>query len=249
MKSKVTAGVVYENSGDELPANLLTWHDVAPHRVWVHSRLTADGHKPLSVELQWIGETGETPVITDEEIEARLLLAKVKPGNAAHSDLHASSLRGISLGQILDQHATMVTRRKLEKVSLDRTRLRIASRFEIETFSEQSFANQSLGFVTSTSRRITLRASSSDSLLIAKVYSEQTESGNKRPAKSTANLLHIETALVYVAVRTARKNGWLSSDGSGVSGGRLTDLGITQFKSIKGDNLLSDYLNQFKKGN
>jgi hypothetical protein len=248
MKSKVMAGVVYENSGDELPANLLTWHDVAPYRVWVHSRLTTEGHKPLSVELQWIGGTGETPVITDEEIEARLFLAKVKPGNAEDSDLHASSLRGISLGQILDQHATMVTRRKLEKVSLDRTRLRIASRFEMETFSEQSFANQSLGFVTSANSRITLRASSSDSLLIAKVYSEQTESGNKRPAKSTANLLHIETALVYVAVRTARKNGWLSSDGSGVSGGRLTDSGNAQFKSIQGDKLLSDYLSQFNKG-
>jgi hypothetical protein len=248
MKSQVTSGVVYEQVGGELPANLLTWHDVVPHRVWVHSRLTDDGHKPLSVEIQWIGYTKELPAITDEEIEVRLLLAKVKIGSTADTELNASSLRAFSLGQILDNHATMVTKRKLNQRSDAKTTLRVAGRFEVETFTDGAFEAQSMAFTTSASNRIVLRATSSDSLLIAKVYSEQTESGNKRPAKSTANLLHIETAMVYVAVRTARKNGWLSSEGSGVSGGRLTENGKRDFYAINGDKLISDYLSQFKEG-
>ena len=248
MKSRVTSGVVYEQMGGELPANLLTWHDVLPHRVWVHSRLTEEGHKPLSVEIQWIGSSNELPAITDEEIEVRLLLAKVKIGNAAHSELNASSLRAFSLGQILDNHATMVTKRKLKQRADSKTTLRIAGRFEVETFVDGAFEAQSMAFTTSHSERIVLRATSSDSLLIAKVYSEQTESGNKRPAKSTANLLHIETAMVYVAVRTARKNRWLSSEGSGVSGGRLTENGKRDFDAINGDKLIADYLSQFNEG-
>jgi hypothetical protein len=245
MKSQVTSGVVYEQMGGELPANLLTWHDVVPHRVWVHSRLTDDGHKPLSVEIQWLGDSKEVPAITEEEIEVRLMLAKVKVGNASNTELNASTLRAFSLGQILDNHASMVTKRKLNQQSDTRTTLRVAGRFEMETFTEEAFETQSMAFTTSSTNRIVLRATSSDSLLIAKVYSEQTESGNKRPAKSTANLLHIETAMVYVAVRTARKNGWLSSEGSGVSGGRLTESGKRDFKAINGDKLISDYLGQF----
>jgi hypothetical protein len=245
MKSPVTSGVVYEQMGGELPANILTWHDVSPHRVWVHSRLTDDGHKPLSIEFQWIGESAEVPSIADEEIEARLFLAKVKIGQSVDTEINASTLRAFSLGQILDNHATMVTKRKLRNSDDSRTKLRVAGRFEIETFSESDLDGQPMALATTQLNRIVLRASSSDSLLIAKVYSEQTESGNKRPAKSTANLLHIETAMVYVAVRTARKNGWLSSEGTGVSGGRLTDSGHREFVSISGDKLISNYLSQF----
>jgi hypothetical protein len=248
MRSQVTAGVVYENLSGEFPANLLTWHNIVPHRVWVHSRLTREGHKPLSIEIQWIGNTKEVPEITEEEIEIRLLLAKVKSGNAINSELNASSLRAFSLGQILDNHATMVTKRKLRQRTISKTTLRAVGRFELETFTEGDLERQSMAFATANTNRTVLRATSSDSLLIAKVYSEQTESGNKRPAKSTANLLRIETAIVYVAVRTARKNGWLSSEGSGVSGGRLTEDGKIHFQAINGDKLISDYLNQFSEG-
>lgn len=248
MKARVTSGVVYEQMGGELPANLLTWHDIAPYRVWVHSRLTNDGHKPLSVEIQWIGNGEEVPTISDEEFEVRLLLAKVKTGNAADTELNASTLRAISLGQILDNHAMMVTKRKLKQQSDTNTTLRLAGRFEVETFAEGAFEAHVMAFATPLSNRKILRATSSDSLLIAKIYSEQTESGTKRPAKSTANLLHIETPMVYVAVRTARKNGWLSSEGSGVSGGRLTEKGKRDFQSINGDKLISEYLNQFDEG-
>lgn len=247
MKSRVTSGVVYEQMGGELPANILTWHDVAPHRVWVHSRLTEDGHKPLSIEFQWIGNPAEVPLIADEEIEARLFLAKVKVGESVETEINASTLRTSSLGLILDNHATMVTKRKLRNRDDSRTKLRVAGRFEIETFTDSDLDGQPMALATSQLNQIVLRATSSDSLLIAKVYSEQTESGNKRPAKSTANLLHIETAMVYVAVRTARKNGWLSSEGTGVSGGRLTDSGQREFVLISGDKLISDYLSQFRE--
>lgn len=248
MRPTVTSGVVYDQMGGELPANILTWHDVVPHRVWVHSRLTEDGHKPLSIEFQWIGQSTETPSIPDEEIEARLFLAKVKVGESVSTEINASTLRAFSLGLILDNHATMVTKRKLKNRDDSRTKLRVAGRFEIETFTDRDLAWQPMALATPQLNRTVLRATSSDSLLIAKVYSEQTESGNKRPAKSTANLLHIETAMVYVAVRTARKNGWLSSEGTGVSGGRLTDSGQREFVSISGDKLISHYLSQFTEG-
>ena len=89
-----------------------------------------------------------------------------------------------------------------------------------------------------------LRAKSKDSILIAKVYSEQSESGNKRPAKRTAEMLQITTSLVYVAVRTARKHGWLSSEGTGNAGGTLTKSGADEFKRIKGEVRLLEYLKQ-----
>ena len=87
-----------------------------------------------------------------------------------------------------------------------------------------------------------MRAKGTDAIVIAKVYAEQSESGHKRPAKKVAELLNLETSIVYVAVRVARKNGWLTSQGSGSSGGSLTDEGQRMFVAVNGKQLLKDYL-------
>ena len=59
-----------------------------------------------------------------------------------------------------------------------------------------------------------------------------------------AELLGISPDLVYVALRIARKNGWLTSLGTGNSGGVLTELGLKRFKEIDGEALLKKHLTE-----
>jgi transposase len=62
------------------------------------------------------------------------------------------------------------------------------------------------------------------------------------PALLTANVLGIEVKTVYVAVRTARKKGWLSESVSGSAKGELTSDGLKEFKKIGGQALYEEYI-------
>jgi hypothetical protein len=197
----------------------------------------------MSIEVQWEGN-GEAE-LTEIEKSARLQLAKVKSG--APNDVHfnSTSLRGLSLGKVLDQHSVLVASRKLSETSDENMRIHLVKDFEEKTYtSEFQLASLNSG----KGPKVELTANNQDSILIASVYSEISQSGSKRPAKATASYLHIETSLVYVAVRTARKNHWLTSAGSGNAGGILTDSGNLHFKNIKGDVLLEKYISQFGGG-
>ena len=243
MKKKSKSGILHDFSGKNLPRDVITWHEENGYRVWVHARLTLTGYNPMSVEVQWIGD-GEAE-LSEIEKSTRLQLAKVKSGAPNEVHFNSTSLRGLSLGKILDQHSVLVASRKLSEVNDDQLRIHLVKDFEEKTYtSEFQLASMNTG----KSPKVELTANNQDSILIASVYSEISQSGSKRPAKSTASYLRIETSLVYVAVRTARKNQWLTSAGSGTAGGVLTDNGISHFKNIKGDELLEKYLSQFGEG-
>jgi hypothetical protein len=243
MKKQAKSGILHDFSGKDLPRDVITWHEENGYRVWVHSRLTLTGYNPISIEVQWEGN-GESE-LTEIEKSARLQLAKVKSGAPNEVHFNSTSLRGLSLGKVLDQHSVLVASRKLSETSDENMRIHLVKDFEEKTYtSEFQLASLNSG----KGPKVELTANNQDSILIASVYSEISQSGSKRPAKATASYLHIETSLVYVAVRTARKNHWLTSAGSGTAGGILTDSGNLHFKNIKGDVLLEKYISQFGGG-
>ncbi len=83
-----------------------------------------------------------------------------------------------------------------------------------------------------------LRANAKDSIFISSVYSSQVQAGSRQPALRTAKLLGIKTSLVYVAVRTARKKGWLTSTGiNGVADGVLTPEGEKEYLRVEGPKM------------
>ena len=269
MSKSSQSGMVQTPGAVGIPVDVLTWHDFNNFRVWVHSRKIKDGHRPIGLAIESMAPGSPKP--SEEESELRLQLAAQVKGKTSDSFLQASSLRGIPLGQILEFHSALLTKSKfssdyetLLKATMRATLADVKPRTKSKVF-DTDWQNKSLVIRTNKKGQKTisienttgtdldeesstdnheLRAKSKDSILIAKVYSEQSESGNKRPAKRTAEMLQITTSLVYVAVRTARKHGWLSSEGTGNAGGTLTKSGADEFKRIKGEVRLLEYLKQ-----
>ena len=269
MSRSSQSGMVQVPGAVGVPVDVLTWHDFSNFRVWVHSRKVKDGHRPIGLSIESAAPGSPKP--SEEESELRLQLAAQAKGKTADSFLQASSLRGMPLGQILEFHSALLTKSKfssdyetLMKMAMKATLTDVKPRTKSKVF-DTDWQNKSLVIRTNKkgqksisieqtkaavlsdttgTEKPELRATSFDSILIAKVYSEQSESGNKRPAKRTAEMLQIPTSLVYVAVRTARKHGWLSSEGTGNAGGTLTKSGADEFKRIKGEVRLHEYLTQ-----
>jgi hypothetical protein len=148
------------------------------------------------------------------------------------------------MGKVLDQHAMVVARQGMLPGKLENPELRLVKEFDSKTLNQKDLNNS---FSVEQPKKSAMRANSKDALLISKVYSQFSTSGNSRPASGTARFLGIEVKIVYVAVRIARKNGWLTSEGTGSSVGVLTDLGKEKFKEIKGDALLENYLKGLRK--
>jgi hypothetical protein len=269
MNKSSQSGMVQSPGSVGVPVDVLTWHDFNNFRVWVHSRKIKDGHRPIGLAIESLAPGSPKP--SEDESELRLQLAAQAKGKTSDSFLQASSLRGMPLGQILEFHSALLTKTKftsdyevLLKSAMRATLTDVKPRTKSKVFdtdwqnkslvirtnkkgqksiSVERNSDMVLSETTSTDNR-ELRARSEDSILIAKVYAEQSESGNKRPAKRTAEMLQISTSLVYVAVRTARKHGWLSSEGTGNAGGTLTKSGADEFKRIKGEVRLLEYLKQ-----
>ena len=63
--------------------------------------------------------------------------------------------------------------------------------------------------------------------------------GNTKPA-----LLGLDVSIVHTAVQVARRNGWLTSNGVGLSGGVLTEKGNEVFLAAKGPERLARLMNR-----
>ena len=68
-------------------------------------------------------------------------------------------------------------------------------------------------------------------------------SGTRKLSARTADLLGLEVSVVHTAVQVARRNGWLTSNGSGVSGGVLTEVGQEMFIAAQGPMRLARIMN------
>lgn len=243
-KAVPVSGVLSELSGSDFPNDFLTWHDLLPYRVWVHSRKSGAGYKPLTLEIQWLG--AESYIISDEEKTARLRLAILRKGDVVDSELGASTFRGIPVGSVLEAHASLVLSQKLERLKKADRPIELVKDHESESYRTFNLFLNSSGpigeFVAKETKEI--GANNRDALVIAYVYAEQSASGSKRPALLTAKLLDIKPSLVYVAVRVARRKRWLTESTSGTSGGHMTNDGLKEFKKINGQSLYEEFLSR-----
>jgi hypothetical protein len=237
------SGILSELTGTGLPKDFLTWHDLLPYRIWVHSRMSGSGYKPIAVELQWLGSA--STAIGEEERSSRLKLAILRTGEVVGSELGPSTFRGIQLGRVLEAHASLVSTQKLERMQKAEKPIQLVKDHESENYQTFNlFLDGSNRIEKAKSSPIEIGANLRHALVIAYVYSEQTASGSKRPASLTAKLLNIEPSLVYVAVRIARKKGWLTESTSGTSGGDMTNEGLKEFARIKGQTLYELFMSR-----
>ncbi len=239
MSKELNSGLVYLNGSSGIPKDVLTWHLSGNYRIWLHARIfDGSGYRPVSVEVEWVGNQFSEDSITEMDLRLRLELATSKRTAGSLPDFQSSLFREIPIGKIIEEHASIISSQKMNAWDEPRGRVNIVSHFTSKVFSEKEINK----LIVPSNHSSTLRAKSTDAIVIAKVYAEQSESGHKRPAKKVAELLNLETSIVYVAVRIARKNGWLTSQGSGSSGGSLTDEGQRMFVAVNGKQLLKDYL-------
>ena len=248
---KTNSGVVYLPVVGDAPRDVLTWHDQLPYRVWVHSRNFAGAFKQLSIEIAWLGDVSTPP--EEAEVMLRLELAKIRIGELNSSNLNATLLRSIPVGQVMETHALMLSKQSRKIEVKKNKRVTLVKPYEIDTYNfelrsiaeaKRSVDESSLPMIEPREENFELRATAKDSLLIAYVYAEQVKTGSRMAAVRAANLLGIKVSLAYVGIRTARKKGWLTSSGTnGEVSGELTKEGIAEFKKINGESLYEKHVN------
>jgi hypothetical protein len=247
------SGVIYASQGGDIPRDMVTWHDQLPYRIWLHSRRTDSGYKQLAMEIEWQGADSMVP--TEVEINLRLELAKVRNSDQQSLGVSATALRTITVGQLLETHSAIIDSQQRKTQAESRKRVSLVKKYHIETY-EFALLNdvkgpkspkKSIGGSGSTRpENLELRATAEDSILIAYVYSEQVKTGSRQPALKAANLLGIKVSLVYVAVRTARKKGWLTSTGTnGAPVGVITPSGAKEFRRIGGPSLYEKHVSAY----
>jgi hypothetical protein len=237
-KAVPVSGLLSEVVGGGLPRDFLTWHDINPYRVWVHSRQSGSGYKPIALELQWLGE--KKLLVSEEERSARLKLAVLRDGDVSISDLRPSIFRSIPVGSILEAHVSLVLSQKLSRIGKSQRQIELVKDHESETYQSFNLFLDGSNRLQKANREI--GANKRDSIVIAYFYAEQCANGSKRPAALVAKLLNIEPKLVYVAVRIARRKGWLTESTSGSAGGQLTKEGQKEFARVNGNYFYEEFI-------
>lgn len=248
-KAVPVSGILSEVTRSDFPNDFLTWHDQYPYRIWVHSRKSGGGYKPLAVEIQWLGNEGN--LISEEERSTRLRLAILRTGDVVESQLGPSTFRGIPIGSVLEAHASLVLSQKLERMKKSDRPIELVKEHEAETYQKFNLFLDGSNRIEKEQVNLVnkkIGANQRDALIISYIYAEQSASGSKRPALLTAKLLNIKTSLVYVAVRIGRRKGWLTESTSGTSGGFMTNEGLKEFAKIDGTSLYQEFLNRGLSG-
>jgi hypothetical protein len=217
------SGQIYDGDSVETSNRVLTWHDEAPYRFWIASYRTQSGSQVIqSFEIQQLKAKSLRP--SQEEQKNRLKLISINTDGA--SAISAGELRRLPLGEILMERAELLmatlqreSRKKNSVVLIHETRSRVSPT-----------KNQS----SKTSISAISGANSDDAILVAKIYVDQCNISTVRAAQRTADYLGVDTTLVHVALKIARRNKWLTSSGSGKAGGQLTEKGVLEFNVSKG---------------
>ena len=261
-ETPANAGIVYLPIGNAVPRDILTWYDFLNYRIWLHSRNSDEGYKQVAIEIQLLSEIGQK--MASVEIGVRLELAKLRTGEVEGSSVTPGSFRQIPVGRIIEQHAKLISEHLRKQTKKDKQQIRLVKNYEMATYSlelkpikknavlRNSSPVKKTGSPESSGSRaenLELRANARDSIFITFVYAEQVKAGSRQPALVTAQLLGIKVSLVYIAVRTARKKNWLTSNGhKGAPVGALTPEGIAEYKKINGESLYSKYVTSAFKG-
>ena len=242
------SGVLYKRAGvGKMPRDIVTWQELDDFRIWIHSRETDQGYKPVSLEVQLLGKQRGTKGVDPSEAKARAALAALVPDGEGKGRIGHAFIRQLPIGQIMEKNSILLNseqtrnakagERKLNLVNSDNDEIRklhipVSNRKPLGGFNKE------------------IRATNSDSLLIAFIYAQLSTTGNKRAARTAAEMLNIDSKFVYTAVRNARNKGWLTSEGLGSAGGEMTKIGLEAFEKGDGRPRYEAFLKDFlMKGN
>lgn len=225
------SGIVYSaGSGGKL-GDVLTWHDLEELRVWIHSRVQNGGRDEIALEVQVVGTKPLAP--SEEEKRVRLKLATIRVTSSDDLGIKSLMLRTLPTGKLLDQHAQLIGN-EMNRGHSDKRKVEI-----VKGVQGRGVQGTPIYRWDTTQDLEREGAKSKDAIIIAKVYVMQQASGTKRLAKRTAELLQVDVSVVHLALQIARRNGWLTSKGSGISGGDLTPEGEKNFVAAHGEERLS----------
>jgi len=221
------AGYVFSGGSTERVADVLTWHDCEGNRIWIHSKATDKGREILSIEVQVVGLSAIKPSREEEDLRLRLCTRRQVPTTSER--VNSRTFRTLPSGQLLDEHSEIVSRLINEKTISKSAKVKL-----VEEVSSKTVDLKNVYRWDSSEEIVQEGKKSKDAIIIAKVYEMLQSSGSRKLSARTAELLGLDVSVVHTAVQVARRNGWLTSNGSGVSGGIFTDEGERVFLAAQG---------------
>ena len=221
------AGIFYSKASKSMPSDLITWHDRLPLRIFIHSREMSDGSRSIiSLTSQFVGQK---PVkVSEEEKNLRIKLAAHAP-SVENKGVTSLQMRNLPIGQILEEHSEMIAS-NLQRIGKNQNP-EISLVTQIQSVSKERLK---LNKIDTPSEIAQLGANSGDAILISMIYALMYSTGPSKVAKRTADFMQIDLETVRTAVRIARRNEWLTSEGHGKSGGFLTEKGVKTFLQFNG---------------
>ena len=229
-------GVFWATSDPELSGWVLTWQNVSlpvsrRFRIWIGSKIqdgVVDGFRELTIQSFKEGYWS----IEDDEVRARLQLLRVNEiedmDEGPEINVTSDLFRNLKIGEIMEVHSRAIASALSEDSNKgDNNKIRLYKP-AIVRYSYLQFPESVLpkGLVSE------IKYGAKNAVLLAKVYCWLAETGETKLAKRTASLLGIDVAIVHSAVKTARKNGWMTKAQQGKSGGTFTDKGEDSFKTF-----------------
>jgi hypothetical protein len=230
------AGYVFSGGSSERLTDVLTWHDHEGNRIWIHSKAMDKGREILSIEVQVVGSRALKPSKEEESLRLKLCTKRQIPPTT--ESVNSKTFRTLPSGQLLDEHSEIVSRLINDKSN--------SKNKSVQLIEEVSSKTVDLGTIyrwDSSDEIVQEGKKSKDAIIIAKVYEMLQSSGTRKLSARTADLLGLEVSVVHTAVQVARRNGWLTSNGSGVSGGVLTEEGQEMFIAAQGPMRLARIMN------
>ena len=232
----MSSGIVYGGAANTTQVDVLTWHDLDERRVWVHTRQGQGSSRwliSLSIEIH----QNSLPTVSEQEKKLRLKLATSQE-YLGNGELTATSFREVSISELLAIHSDNIFEVLAKREKTRGRRVELSSDIRSKTSkSPSSFRFDSISEISN------LGANSGDAILIAKIYTQMSLTGSRSVAKKTADALGVNVNVVHMAVRVARRNEWLTSNGAGKAGGELTPEGEKAFRQLNGPERMSALLN------
>jgi hypothetical protein len=224
-------GYIHSGGDPKRLGDVLTWHDQQGFRVWIHSKAMESAREIVSVEVQVIDEGALKPSKEEQSLRLRLCANRSTPKSVGK--FKATTFRTLQTGQLLDEHSSLVAR-IINQSSKSKNKLQIVE----EVTSKTVDLRESLVW-DSSDEMVSQGKKSKDAIIIAKIYEMLQSSGTRKLSARTAELLGLEVSTVHTAVQVARRNGWLTSNGVGLSGGVLTEKGNEMFLAVRGPERLA----------
>ena len=216
---QMLSGQFYDGDSLESSTRVLTWHDESPYRYWIASHKSSSGSQVIqSFEIQLLKAKSLRPSQEEQKMRLKLIL-NIADSN---SSISAGELRRLPLGEILMERAELLMA-TLQRESRGKNSVTLIHEKQTRTSTPKNQPSRKV------SSAIT-GANSDDAILVAKIYVDQCNISTVRAAQRTADFLGVQTNLVHVALKNARRNEWLTSSGSGKAGGQLTEKGIREFE-------------------